>query len=108
MWNGNAIYFLSDRGSELRMNLWRYDLGTKKYEQLTNYTDYDVHFPSIGPDDIVYEAGGKMYLYNIASQKQKEVKVSLTTDRAMVKPKIETVDNTVQFISLSPDGNRVL
>ncbi|MFL5809672.1 MAG: PDZ domain-containing protein [Flavisolibacter sp.] len=108
MWNGNSIYFLSDRGSELRMNLWRYDLGTKKYQQLTNYTDYDVHFPSIGPDDIVYEAGGKMYLYNIASQKQKEVKVNLVTDRAMVKPKIETVENTVQYISLSPDGNRVL
>jgi tricorn protease len=108
MWSGNSIYFLSDRGTELRMNLWRYDLTTKKYEQVTRFTDYDVHFPSLGPDDIVFEAGGKLYLYNISSQKQKEVRVSLVTDRAMVKPKIESAENLVQFVSLSPDGNRVL
>jgi tricorn protease len=108
MWHGNSLYFLSDRGAELRMNLWRYDLASKKYEQLTKFTDYDVHYPSIGPDDIVFEAGGKLYLYSIAEQKQKEVKVSLVTDRAMVKPKIESAENLVQFASLSPDGNRVL
>ncbi len=108
MWHGNSIYFLSDRGLELRMNLWRYDMDTKKYEQVTKFTDYDVHYPSIGPDDIVYEAGGKLYLYNISSQKQKEVKVNLVTDRALVKPKIETVENLVQYVNLSPDGNRVL
>jgi tricorn protease len=108
MWNGNAIYFLSDRGPELRMNLWKYDLASKKYEQLTKFTDYDVHYPSSGPEDIVFEAGGKLYLYNIASKQQKEVKVSLVTDRAMVKPKIESADNVIQFVSLSPDGNRVL
>jgi tricorn protease len=108
MWNGNSIYFLSDRGAELRMNLWRYDLASKKYEQITKFTDYDVHYPSAGPDDIVYEAGGKLYLYNISSQKQKEIKVSLISDRAMVKPKIESAENLIQFVSLSPDGNRVL
>src|SRR6266487_295360 len=108
MWHGNNIYFLSDRGPELRMNLWCYDLTTKKYEQVTKFTDYDVHYPSIGPDDIVYEAGGKLYLYNISSQKQKEVKVNLVTDRALVKPKIESVETLVQNVNLSPDGNRVL
>jgi tricorn protease len=108
MWSGNSIYFLSDRGPELRMNLWRYDLGTKKYEQLTKFVDYDVHYPSLGPDDIVFEAGGKLCLFNLASGKQKEVRVSLVTDRAMLKPKIESAENLVQFITLSPDGNRVL
>lgn len=108
MWSGNSIYFLSDRGPELRMNLWRYDLGSKKYEQLTKFTDYDVHFPSLGPDDIVYEAGGELYLFNLSSQKQTEIKVNLVTDRAMVKPKIENVDKLIQYVSLSPDGNRVL
>ena len=108
MWSGNAIYFLSDRGPELRMNLWRYDLNTKKYEQLTRFTDYDVHYPSLGPEDIVFEAGGKLYLYNLSSHQQKEVKVNLVTDRAMLKPRIESPENVIQFLSLSPDGNRVL
>ncbi|MFL5739502.1 MAG: PDZ domain-containing protein [Flavisolibacter sp.] len=108
MWSGNSIYFLSDRGAELRMNIWRYDLNTKKYEQVTKFTDYDVHYPSLGPDDIVFEAAGKLYLYNISSQKQKEIRVNLVTDRAMVKPKIQTAENVVQYVSLSPDGNRAL
>jgi tricorn protease len=51
MWNGNAIYFLSDRGKELRMNIWKYDVNTKAYTQLTNFKDHDVQYPSLGPDD---------------------------------------------------------
>lgn len=57
MWNGNHIYFLSDRGAEARMNLWRYNLTNKLFEQLTKFTDNDTHFPSMGPDDIVFEQG---------------------------------------------------
>src|SRR5258706_11746944 len=37
MWHENFIYFLSDRGPELRMNLWRYDIGKKSFEQLTKF-----------------------------------------------------------------------
>jgi tricorn protease len=108
MWNGNSIYFISDRGTELRMNLWKYDLDKKAYTQLTNFKDYDVHFPSLGPDDIVFEAGGKMYLYSISSGKQKTVDINVITDKAMLKPKIESAEKLVQNVSLSPDGNRVL
>ncbi|HPG10703.1 MAG TPA: PDZ domain-containing protein [Chitinophagaceae bacterium] len=108
MWNGNAIYFLSDRGAELKMNLWKYDLGNKSYTQLTHFKDYDLQYPSMGPDDIVFQAGGKMYLYNLASGKQNTVNINVITDRTMLKPKIETVDKLVQDISISPDGNRVL
>lgn len=107
MWNGNTIYFLSDRGTELRMNLWKYDIVSKKYEQVTKFTDYDVHYPSAGPEDIVFEAGGKLYLYNLAAKKQKEIKVNLVTDRAFMKPKIESAENLIQFATISPDGNRV-
>jgi len=108
MWHGNSIYFLSDRGPELRMNLWKYDLGSKAYTQLTNFKDEDVHYPSLGPDDIVFEAGGKMYLYSISSGKQKTVSINVVTDKAMLKPKIESAEKLIQQVSLSPDGNRVL
>jgi len=108
MWNGNSIYFISDRGTELRMNLWKYDLTTKAYTQLTNFKDVDVHYPSLGPDDIVFEAGGKMYLYSISSGKQKTVDINVITDKVSLKPKIESAEKLVQNVSLSPDGNRVL
>jgi tricorn protease len=91
MWHGNHIYFLSDRGPEIRMNLWRYDLDTKKFEQLTHFTDYDIHYPSMGPDDIVYEAGGKLYLLNLASNKYDEVKISIVADYSTLMPRTENV-----------------
>jgi len=33
MWHNDEIYFLSDRGPEVRMNLWRYNTKTKNVEQ---------------------------------------------------------------------------
>ena len=108
MWHENFIYFLSDRGAEKRMNLWRYDVGKKSFEQLTKFTDYDLHYPSQGPDDIVFEAGGKLYLYTFATQQQKEVKVSVVTDNALVKSKTVAVNEYIQHVAISPDGKRVL
>ncbi|MFI5130344.1 MAG: PDZ domain-containing protein [Chitinophagales bacterium] len=108
MWQGNSIYFLTDRGAELKMNLWKYDLTSKTYTQLTNFKDEDIHYPSMGPEDIVFEAGGKLYVYNIAGGKQKAITVNVVTDKAMLKPKVETADKLIQHLNISPDGNRVL
>jgi len=54
MWsnNGDEIYFTSDRDDV--MNLYVYQLSTKQTKQLTFYKDYDIKFPSIGGDQIVY------------------------------------------------------
>ncbi len=108
MWHGEHIFFLSDRGSEQRMNLWRYEVSSKKYEQLTNYKDYDIHFPSAGPDEIVFEQAGKLWLYSFASQKTRTVPVNLVTDKAAIKPRSVTADRYIQHANISPDGNRVL
>jgi tricorn protease len=108
MWTGNYIYFLSDRGAELRMNLWRYNLGSKAFEQITHFTDYDVHFPSLGPKDIVFEAAGKLWLYQLTSQQLREVKVTVVTDETALKPKLVSTDKVIQQSCISPDGNRVL
>lgn len=108
MWHNDDIYFLSDRGAAVRMNLWRYNTKTKAVEQLTDLKDYDIHFPSAGPDDIVFEAGGNLYLYNFSAKKMTEVKVSLVSDKASLKPKLEKVDKLIQHAALSPDGNRVV
>jgi tricorn protease len=108
MWHGNDIYFLSDRGSEQRMNLWRYNLSSKKYDQLTNFKDYDIHFPSSGPDDIVFEEGGKLWLFSFASQQAKSISVNVVSDKATLKPKSVTAEKYIQHASIAPDGNRVL
>ncbi|TKK67267.1 peptidase S41 [Ilyomonas limi] len=108
MWSGNYIYFISDRGPELRMNLWRYNTTDKAFEQLTHFTDYDIHFPSLGPDEIVFENGGKLYLYPLAGGTPGEVKVNVVADEASIKPKTENVKKYFTYAGISPDGNRVV
>src|SRR5689334_5176269 len=62
MWFGNTIYFVSDRGANERNNVWAEDLTTGAVRQVTQFNDFDVTFPSIGPDAIVLQAGGRLYL----------------------------------------------
>ena len=108
MWVGNTIYYLSDQGTEKRYNLWSYDLNSKTSTQLTTFTDFDVHFPAAGPSDIVFEAGGNLYLMDIASKKYKEVSINVITDQITLSPKQISAEDFVDWIELSPDGNRVV
>jgi len=63
--NGQTLYFLSDRDENKRFNLWAYDGPHEKFRQVTFFKDYDVHFPSIGPDEIVFENAGRLYLLDL-------------------------------------------
>ena len=63
MWSadGNKIYFISDRDDI--MNLYVYNLSDKTTRQLTFNKDYDIKFPALGGDQIVYEQGGILYKF---------------------------------------------
>ncbi|MBN1301943.1 MAG: PD40 domain-containing protein [Melioribacteraceae bacterium] len=108
MWHGNKIYYLSDNGAGKRFNIWVYDLEKKTNTQLTKFTEFDIHYPSIGPDDIVFEAGGVLYLMNLETNNVKEVKVEVVTDLLSVQPRSEKVADLIQNASPSHDGNRIV
>ncbi|MCX8090515.1 MAG: PDZ domain-containing protein [Verrucomicrobiae bacterium] len=108
MWHGRTLYFLSDRDANKRFNLWAYDLERDRFRQVTFFTDYDVHFPSIGPEEIVFEHAGRLYLLDLKTEKHREVEITVTTDRATLKPKVENVSALIQHAALSPSGKRVL
>jgi tricorn protease len=108
MWHGQSIYFLSDRGPEQRSNLWVYNLDSKKVRQLTSFKDEDIHFPSAGPSDIVFEAGGKLYLLDLSSDAVKEVQIKVVTDEISLLPRTENASRLLQDITVGPDGKRGL
>ncbi|MBK7335980.1 MAG: PD40 domain-containing protein [Saprospirales bacterium] len=108
MWTGDKIYYLSDQGPEIRFNIWVYDTKAKTSKQVTKFKDFDVHFPSLGPSEIVFEADGKLYLLGLKDEKYKEVQIQVVTDQAFVKPRKESVEKFLQNISISPDGNRAV
>jgi tricorn protease len=108
MWHGNSIFFLSDRGEDKRMNLWEYDIAAKKSTQLTHFTDYDAHFASEGPDDIVFEQGGHLHLYTFATRQVKEVPIQVVSDETAMRPTLQPVDKLISNVFIAPDGKRVL
>ncbi len=108
MWSKNSIYFLSDRGPEERSNIWSYNLDTKETKQITKFRDFDIHFPSLGPSDLVFEAGGKLYLLSLADEKYHEVNVKVVTDEITMMPHEENASKYNQTVSIAPDGKRAL
>jgi tricorn protease len=109
MWHGNnTLYFLSDRDDNKRANLWSCDLKHDKFRQVTFFKEFDVHFPSIGPSDIVFENAGRLYLLDLQTEKSHEVEIRVVTDRATLKPRHENVSGYIQSATISPSGKRAL
>ncbi len=108
MWHQDAIYYLSDKGPEQRFNIWKYDISTKEHTQITKFPDYDVHTPSIGPEEIVFEAGGSIYLLNLENHQPQEIEISVATDMISIKSKKVAVQEQILNMDISPDGNRTV
>ena len=108
MWSGNTVYFISDRDENKRLNLYSYDLQTKQTNRITSFSDYDVKFPSIGDKAVVFENGGHIYTYDLASKKTEKVSISITEDFAVGRGGLKNVDDQITNYEISSDGNRAL
>lgn len=108
MWHGDTIYFVSDRGTEHRMNLHAYSLKTKEIWQLTHYKEFDVNWPSLGPDSIVFENGGFLYVMDLATEQAKKITVYLPGDRDLARPHWANTSKLVTAFDISPDGKRAV
>ncbi|MDR3262296.1 MAG: PDZ domain-containing protein [Tannerella sp.] len=106
MWIGEEIYFLSDR--DRTMNLFVYHTKTKEIAKVTNFTDYDVKFPSTNGQQIVFENGGYIYKLNPVDKKAEKVPVTLTSDNVYARSEIKEGRNYVTSAGLSPDGERLV
>jgi len=106
MWSGNKIYFASDRDS--RMNIFVHDLTTKETKKITNFTEFDVKFPSLGDNAIVFENGGYIYTFDLASDRAEKVPIMIQEDLVIGRSRIKDVNKEVSNYEISPDGNRAL
>ncbi|MDR1675609.1 MAG: PDZ domain-containing protein [Tannerella sp.] len=105
MWIGEEIYFLSDR--DRTMNVFVYHTKTKEVSKVTDFTEYDVKFPSTNGRLIVFENGGYLYKLDPAGKKAEKITVTLTSDLVYARSEIREGKNYVTTASLSPDGERL-
>ena len=106
MWHGNAIYFISDRDGV--MNLYSFDLDSKQTKKLTDYKEYDIKWPSLGPDAIVYENGGLLYEYSLTSNKAREIPIVVHAEDIEARAEFKNVAQNIGSFTLSPSAARAV
>src|SRR5438045_1471712 len=107
MWGpDNRIYFASDRDAV--MNLFSVDLASKEVKKLTDFKDYDVKFPSIGKDSIVFEQAGYIWRYDLKTGQAAPVRIDIKEDFASGRPAFLDASKHTDSVNLAPDGERVI
>jgi tricorn protease len=106
MWHGDTIYFTSDRDHTL--NLFAYDTVGGETRKVTEFDEYDVLWPSLGPGAIVFMNGGELYRHDLASGETLKIPVTIGNDLPDTLPRWEDVSDDVASADISPDGKRAV
>jgi tricorn protease len=107
-WVGDNIYFLSDQGDNMRLNIWIYDTKAGASRQITDFDDFDITYMSAGSRDIVFEAGGVLYLMDVQTHQPKPVEVNVISDFSVEMPRTKDVSREIRDATVSPAGERVV
>ena len=121
MWYGQRLYFLSDRDSKRRENIWVYDFKSRQYREITHFTNYDIDFPSLGTggkggDGIVFAQGGALWIIDLPSEKVHHLNITVPDDGTRTGPRYVDTNKTIRDddtaqdtnYALSPNGKRAL
>lgn len=106
VWLGSKVYFLSDR--DKIVNIFSYDIKTKKVDKLTNYTDYDVRTLSGRGGELVFEQDGRINILDLPSNKINTLKIAVSADPLHKRNKYVNMDSDIRNFNISPTGQRAL
>lgn len=105
LWVGDDIFFVSDR--DYTLNLYQYQEGQTPVKQ-THHNNYDVLWPSAGPESIVYENGGYLYRYQPTTGAATQLHISVQGGAGSTAPQFKSVVANIESMDIAPDGKRAL
>ena len=106
VWFGDTVYFLSDRSGPV--TLFAYERKTRTVKQVIDNKGLDFKSLSAGPDALVYEQFGGIYIFNPSSGKSAKVDVRIAGDLPSTRPHYEKVADRIQNAGISPSGARAV
>ncbi len=107
MWIGDKIYYSSDKDDTL--NLYSYDPKSRKTDQLTHSTKWDVRWPSTDHKNrIVYESDGELNIFDTTSGKSQAISIQVPTDALAMRPSRVSAAGQIEWAGISPKGERAL
>ncbi len=107
VWDNGMLYFLSEQ--DFINNVWSYDPKTKAQKQLTFHKDFDIKNLSASNHTLVYEQGGYLHSFDLASGKTKQLVINANGDLNWGRPRWNNLGGGALInASLSPTGKRAL
>ncbi|MFK7759397.1 MAG: S41 family peptidase [Phycisphaerales bacterium] len=113
MWHDDKVYFVSDNGSEGRLNIWSYDTKRDRSEQITTFSDHDVKFASMGPGssgkgEIVFQLGSQIHLLDLRNGKTKALDIQIPGGRESLRSKRVNAFQQLNSGDISSTGKRAV
>ncbi|MGD2154104.1 MAG: S41 family peptidase, partial [Gemmatimonadales bacterium] len=107
IWIEGTIYFTSDRDGT--NNLYSYDPASGVTTQLTDYSTWDVRWPSRDEASrIVYELNGELVVYDVRNASTTPISIDVPTDGVAARPSRISAARNIEDYELSPKGERAL
>ncbi len=106
VWVGDTLYFLSDRNGPV--TLFSYDTKSKTVKQLIANSGLDFKWLSAGPDALVYEQFGGIYIFEPKSDKSRKVDIRISGDLPATRPHFEKLSEKIVNANISPSGARAV
>lgn len=106
MWIGNAIFYRTDPNGIMGLN--RYDAASGKVSVAIKGEGFDIKSATAGPDGIVYEKLGSVWIYDTAKKTSTRVPVSIKGDFPEVRTEFKDLSDSIETVRISPTGQRVV
>ena len=104
VWAGSGIYYVSEKDGTA--NLWRCDTTSGRMARVTDHDTYDVRDLDSDGQRVVYRWGNGLWVFDIKTGKDSQVKLTLASDRIHARP--HTIEGAAQNFALGPTGKRLI
>lgn len=106
MYVGDDVFYISDKNLKT-LNLYRYNVKSRKTDQLTRFSDADIRWPSTDGKRIIFERNGRVHTFQISDGAMETLSPRVISDQLSVRPIWRNVAATLDSMALSPSGKRL-
>ncbi len=100
MWSDGQLYFISDKNGS--GNIWSMADNGENVVQLTNHQGWDVREAFLKNGKIVYRLGADIRLYDLTTNSDTQINLSLTTDQDMSR--VRWIEKPLEYLDTARLG----
>lgn len=104
-WVGDTVFFLSDR--DYAHNVWSWKRGGEPVQR-TTFDTFDCKSLEGGPDALIFENGGYLYVMDAEGGEARRLSITLRGDFPWARPHWKDASSLIRQARISPTGQRAV